>query len=220
MRPTIAIDSREWKRAAQELFRTSSRSCVDFTNGQALKVAIEAVRQTRRASAAKIRAELNTVQSGQKATFAQRILAKRFRVTGSFGVKGSTWNQRLKNFIAARARSATFIASGWLPARKRLFAFVKQKPLKAGSTFAFARQYGREKGSARPATFSGLRSLITAEIANTALKTTSKYPAPGGDPLPVAKAGLQAALDIAAKDMIETLARRLNKDLAKFTRRV
>lgn len=212
MNPTIDIDSRNWKAAANALFRTSSRSCVDFTNGQALKVAIESVRRTKKTQAAVIRKELNPV-------FVERILCKRFQKTRDWGVNGNTMAERVKNFIAARVRSAAFIASGWIPARKRLFSVVRQKPPGTSLSFAGSRQFGRDKGSAKPATNGGLKSLIFAEISNTALLPQGRYPAPGGDPMPEARQGLRAALREATRDMIETLARRLNKDFKPFQAR-
>jgi len=78
-----------------------------------------------------------------------------------------------------------------------------------------AKKRGKDKGSAKPALFS-LRSKIQAIIENTALLQKANPPAPGGDPMPVATQGLQKALDLAAKDMIETLQKRLEPDFRKF----
>lgn len=218
MIPSMTVDHTQWRRAATELFRTSSRSCVDFTNGQALKVSIEAVRNTKKANREAIRAELSAVTKG--ASFAQKILGARFRKTGKWGVPGQTTAQRVRNLIASRARSAGFIASGWIPSRRKLFSVVRQKPPGAGVSFAGARQYGKEKGYAVPAAIGGLRLPIVAHIANQALVDSPRLPpATGGDPMPEAKAGLQTALNIAAKDMIETLRKRLQRDLAQFNAR-
>lgn len=218
MTPTMTIDDRQWKQAARDLLPTSSRSCVDFTNGQALKVTIEAVRRTEKASRSGIRAELGQKTADGK-TVAERILAAAFRETGKWAAKGSTMAERVRRFIGARVRSASFIASGWIPARRRLFSVVRQKPPGASLSFAGARQYGEDKGFAKPATFSGLRSIIEAIIVNTALNPKKKIEAPGGNAKPIAVKGLQSALNESARDMIETLRKRLQRDLARFNAR-
>jgi hypothetical protein len=239
--PTIRIDTREWQAAAKSLFETSSRTCVDFTNGQALKVAVESVRQTQKANRTLIQYVLGatgrgvsfkTVSRGKNKgkvrtvkgfletiedSFAARILGKRFQETKSWGVKGDTMQERIHNFIMGRTRAAGFIASGWIGARNVLWSVVKKKPTGLMSIEG-ARQYGRPKGSAKPATFA-LRSNIQATIANTALQEfIAKSPAPGGDPMPTATKGLQAALNVAAQDMLNELARRLDPDFKKVSK--
>ena len=240
MKPTIRIDASGWQRAAQELFQTSSRTCVDFTNGQALKVSIESVRQTKKANAEELARKLgatgrevsfNVIKRGKNAgktrvvrgrittaneeTFAHRILIARRINTGKWGIKGDLLKDKVSNFIRARMASVSFISAGWLPARNRLFSIVRNKTgIKTTGMFG-AKKRGKDKGSAKPALFS-LRSKIEAIIENTALLQKANPPAPGGDPMPVATQGLQKALDLAAKDMIETLQKRLEPDFRKF----
>ncbi len=246
VKPTITVDTRQWQAAARKLFQTSSRTCVDFTNGQALKVAVESVRQTEKANAAAIAHKLGeigrqvsfkTISRGKnkgkirltkgmsittdyvgRESFAARILGARFKQTGSFGVSGSTMEERIHNLIAMAKRSASFIASGWIGARNQLWSIVKKKPARMASLQG-ARQYGRPKGAARAAVF-WLRSKITAEIVNTALMAhQGKTPTPGGDPMPVAQKGLQMALNVAAQDMTAELARRLDPDFKAVSKR-
>lgn len=238
IRPHITLDTRGWMLAAQDLKETSSRSCADFINGQALKVAVEAIKQTKRSNAARIAQVLGeigrevsfgTVSRGKnkgktrtkrgnrivaEGSLAERILGARFEQTGQWGVKGDTMVERARNLIASSVRSAAFIASGWIPAFRVLRSIVYDKP--SGTTSSQgAKQYGKAKGSAKPARFS-FAQKIECIIQNTALLTIGKPPSKGGDPMPVAKAGLQAALDTAARDMIETLAKRLKRDLKRF----
>lgn len=238
MSVTIKLDASGWQRAARELQQTSSRSCVDFTNGQALKVAIESVRHTEKANASEIArilgatgrgvtfktikrgknaGKVRTVRGGitaKEGSFAERILLARKRDTGKFGVKGETMAEKVSNFILARTRNVAFIAAGWIPARNRLFSAVKNKAGIATSV-AGVRKKGTDKGSAKPATFS-LRSKIQAIIENTALLQKANLPAPGGDPMPTATRGLQIAMYISARDMIQTLEKRLQPDFKKF----
>lgn len=238
MNPTISIDDKAWKKAMRDLFETSSRSLVDFINGQSLKVAIESVRNTKKVDPVRIRHELGAVGravsfktmsrgknkgkirtvrgafSIKENSFAEKILGARFRETGEFGVRGLTMEERASNLIKARMRGAGFVASGWIPARNILFRLVKQKP-KGTLTIAGARQLGRAKGDAKPARFS-LASNIQATIENRALNAKPTPPEIGGDARPKVREGLQSAMNVAARDMIEELSRRLNKDLAKF----
>ena len=235
MNPNIIIDDREFKAAARKLFQTSSRTLVDFINGQALKVAVESVRHTEKADAARITWQLGVIRREESSrvlsrgknkgqtrvtlgayvtindSLAARILGVRFRKTGEFGVKGDTPEQRIHNLIVQRVRSRAFIASGWVWARNALWSIVKRKPQRMSSV-AGVRVSGRPKGRARPATFA-LSSKIVAEIGNTALLQPSAYPSVSRDPTIVAGKGLQAAMNVAARDMLDELARRLNPDL-------
>lgn len=213
---------------------------MDFTNGQALKASIEAVRRTDKAESAKITHELGAVaqavsfrqltrgkSKGQWRTkrgafvmagksLASRILGARFAKTGSFGgVKGKTDEDRVQNLIKLRVRSRSFIAAGWIGARNSLFSLVKQKPAKMRS-IADAKQYGKPKGSAVPARFS-LKHAITAGIVNTALLPKSKDPSKPRDPMRTAVKGLQAALNETARDMLAELARRLQPDFKRVS---
>ena len=241
MKPTIGVDTREWQAASRQLFETSSRTCVDFTNGQALKVATEAIKNTAKANRREVERTLGVLASREKLrkgygrgkgkrwvrvtsrlllenSFAERIVAKRFRETGSWGgLKGDTIQEKAMSLIRQRARAVGFIKSGWIPAVRKLAAIVYKKPRGLGFRRSEAQQFGRDKGSARPAIFS-LRSKIETIIQNTALMANQgKAPAPGGNPMPVAVAGLNAALRVASADMLAELARRLQPDFKRVS---
>ena len=235
MIPVIEIDTTAFRKAAQDLIKTSSRSCVDFINGQLLRTSIEAVRQTKAADAAKIEATLGVVgqQFGYKTrgknkgkikltkkiikddSFAKRILGARHKLTGNFGFKGVTdINAAVLKLIAARKRSANFIRAGWIPARNALFSVVKKKPADV-SRFQGAKTYGKPKGSARPALNGAPK--IEGTITNAALMAfVNRNISTGGNPMPVAEKGLRSALDFVTRDMIAKLAERLRGDLKGF----
>jgi len=240
MKPTIRIDSREWQRAANELFQTSSRSCVDFTNGQALRVASWAIPETEKANRVKIEHIMGILSSTERRrggragakgwvritkrvmkenSFAERIVAKRFQETGSwFGLKGKTLAEKAKSLVAAKVRSVGFIKSGWIQAVRTLSGIVYKKPRGLTGRIADAKQYGQVKGYAIAATF-GIKSKIQATIVNTALTTQGKFSTwhgGSGDPLPVAERGLQKSINRATADMIQTLEKRLQPDFKKF----
>lgn len=242
MRCTCTFDDRQFQAAARALFQESSRTLVDFTNGQALKVEVEAVRQTHKAASAQIQHELGATGNAVEFklatrgrnrgrtvvrrkglivddvgnSLAWRILLSRFKKTGSFGVRGNSRMEMVRRFIAIRARSAGFIASGWVWARNRLWSHVRKKPTNLAS-MAGVRIAGRPKGDAHPAIFN-LTSKITSDIGNTALHT-SREPSVAGDPMRVGVVGLQRALNVAARDMENELARRLNPELRKVSAR-
>jgi len=226
-----SVDTSAFKKAARALFETSSRSCVDFTNGQALRVSIEAVRQTEKANKDRIEHELGVtgrefrhltrgknkgkVKLGNRIfkddSLAARILGKRMKTTKSFGFKGVTdIGAAMKKLLAARLRSVAFIKAGWIPARNKLFSVVKRKPVEA-SRVLDSKIYGKPKGDAKPAVNASLRHFIEAIIVNSAMNTKSK-----GNPMPVAQKGLQKALQFVAQDMTAKLAERLRGDLRPF----
>lgn len=240
MKPTISLDASQWIAAARQLAETDKRTCVDFINGQALRVASFAIEDTKRADAAKIKVQLGAVGTAVKFsknkngttkvrqgkftldyknvgnTLAARILGKiwdknGFKPAQAAKLEGKTLAEQVRIFINWRAQRTAFIASGWIPAIKKLASIVYEKPIGITSRKG-ATQFGAEKGSATPAKFQ-LASVMTATIANTALKTVSELG--GGDPMPAATEGLQKALNRAASDMMQKLAQRRQRDFDK-----
>lgn len=238
MRPTATIDLREWRAAAAKLKETSSRTLVDFTNGQALKVATLAFKRTHFADRAKIERELGavgrdvsfkqisrgkrkgqyrTVKGGYQLagenTLAHNILIARRIKTGKWGVEGQSIADKARNLIKARAASTNFIRAGWIPAMDKLWSAVRKKPDKVSNQRSGVRIKGQRKGSALPAVFT-LRSQIFAEIENRAMNTIPKFPSVKGNAHGAAIEGLQEAFNEATADMIAELERRLQPDLS------
>ena len=224
MNPTIDCDSRAWVSAANDLFKTSSRSCVDFINGQALRVTTFAIQYTEKANVQEVQhvlGQVGKVTKGKRTlrddvgnTLAARILQKIFNEKGQWAdrkgraVKGKTLADKVRNFIARRSRSVAFIKSGWIPAVKKLASVVKKKPQTASVSAQGSRQIGKPKGRAVPAAFY-LTRRIECIIENT-------IPAHVKGTGSIAEKGLRQALREAARDMIETLAKRLKQDLRQF----
>lgn len=242
MRPTVTLDMTQWKAAANQLHQTSSRTLVDFTNGQALKVVSLALRNTRAADARRIERELGAVgpravsfrtitrgkRKGQtrtvlgdytlvgEDTLGHRILIARRIKTGKWGVEGRSISDKVKNLIRARVASTNFIRAGWIPALDRLWSVVRQRPSRVSNIRHGARARGQRKGSATPAAFS-LRSVIVATVENRAMRTVPKAPSGRGNAYRTAIQGLQQAMNEATVDMLAELARRLNPDLKRVS---
>lgn len=237
MTPTLQVNLRGWQAAARALQETSRRSLPDFLNGQALRVVIEAVRQTEKANAAKIAHKLGQTGYAVKAvksrktgrtsykrgrmtvatdSFASRILQARYRKTGDWGIGGKTMDERVRNYINSVMRSVAFIKSGWIPARQALFRVVKMKPSGTSGKFMDAKQYGKPKGYAIPAAGNIFRNL-TAVVANKAISPFVKFPSKSkGNPRKVAEEGLAKALEVCRKDMVKTLLNRLQPALNRM----
>lgn len=237
MTGTLSIQPAElqrWQRAAKALLETDKRTVADFNNGQAFRVATLALNYTRKADANRIARELGEVTvelhaikprknqkkvsyrrvvSDVQGSLAARILLKHFRMTGHWMAAGSNLEERVKHFIASAKRSAAFIASGWVPAIKRLSSVIRQKPA-TGKGIGRVKVYGQPKGYAKPAVPSFFGKSF-CEIQNSALLTTSRRnPGAQKDPTPIAEQALLYALDEAAIDMDNELARRLARNHA------
>lgn len=226
MNPTIQVDFTEWRRAASELFATSKRTLPDFLNGQAMAVAVQAIKLTKKADAGRIEYELGTIgystrtitkgkRKGQVVkggriikndSLARRILFAHYAKTKRWLANGATIKDKADNLIKKRLRGVGYIKAGWIPAFIKLSSVVRRKPAKATGGAFGVKQFGIPKGSAIPA--KQTPGIIYTQIENGVpgySKTTEPY----------AVAGLKQALAITAKDMTEELARRLKKDMAR-----
>jgi hypothetical protein len=237
--PTIKLDYRQFNAAAKALKATSKRTAVDFINGQAFRVATLALKETKAADDRRIEYQLGAVgrsfsfktltrgkskgemrtKKGQyvlanEDTLAHRILITRKKMTGSFGIKGETLNDKAINLIKSRIAGSHFIRAGWIPSIRKLSSVIKKKPLKSGGIVQGVKKRGVDKGFAIPASLSaGDKAMAT--IVNTSMNALTKPPEGHGNPLKYAQEGLQRALDLTAKDMMQELERRLKPDFKK-----
>src|SRR5688572_10509175 len=201
------VDSSAFEKAARDLFKTSSRTWPEFVNGQLYGLALKALNMTAKAFKDKIRAELsqpahNTWEIDGSDTLATRIINARLKAAGRPLLWGPDLNRAAARLIAARTRATSFIKSGWLPAIQDLARFVKGA---TGRRDRDAKIRGRPKGSvsrARPTT-----GVVVGTITNTALREPYA--------LEIAERGLRMALSYQTADMIETLKKRVQKDIEK-----
>lgn len=236
----ITVDVREFRRVAGALLTQTTRSTVDFINGQMFGVSVQAIKQTANADPRAIERLMGTVQrterlragakssgagysrvarddwAAMEGTFAARIVNAKRRARGEKTIWGRELGESARKLTAGKVRSVQFIRSGWLPAVQRLGALVYQR----GATMG-AKQRGRPKGDVSPARVRIKFGMtpITCTIENTALLTEGKHSLPGGksgNPMPIAESGLRAALAIQTRDMARHYLRKMGTDLRPY----
>lgn len=245
MQPTFTIDDREWKRAANELFATGKKVLPDFLNGQLYGVVWKAIYATKQASRTQIEYKMGQVgtsirtitkgrRKGQMAkgkavirddaenSLGYRLYWKIYRDTGKSPLPDykylrgkSDAKTIVRAMIAHKVKSIALIGAGWLKAYNDLRKIVKKLPSSARSIKGFG-SGKRLGGYVKPAVFR--LGLIEASAANEALGYKPLFPAwygPAGNPMGVASAGLQLALNQSAQDMTAKLAERLKKDMGR-----
>lgn len=165
---TISKPSRSnFDRTLKDYLRVNSRSLPEALNEKAYFIAGGAIRNTHKADAAKIRAELGaemasvigkrgkalkrkklSFSGGYSMSLAVAIVVAKLRRAGESIPSASKLAEMGLNLIRSRIRSVAFIRSGWLPALRRLARFSKYGKIK----FEMPKQYGKAKGGVSPAT--------------------------------------------------------------------
>jgi hypothetical protein len=209
----------------------------DFINGQAYRLALDAVNATQRADANKIawslgqtdRRFVNKRTGGMLKTPRRvygssaaslnlyRIVNWRRARTNKAGIAGAEMSAAARRMRAAALRSTAFIASGWLWAIKRLAVATRDKK---GQVRFPLKLSGQPKGWARVATFT-LNGVVACEIGNTSLLEISKARTGlrPGNPMPIAERGMAIARHMTASNMIEHLRGKLQPVLNRFSAR-
>jgi hypothetical protein len=239
--PTMTVDSNQFNALAKRLLDHSHKMYPDFINGRGLAVASKALRNTKKASASKIKALLGEAGFTRNAkmnkrgrvvatylnhgsairnTMAYRIIVARIIKSGGRPASTASIEEAAKKLIAAAVKSVAFIKSGWIPAIKELAALVYDKPREySSSQLHDAEVVGIPKGGTTPARFK-LKGEIFCNIWNTALITVGKRSILTGpsNPLPIAELGLNLAMASEMKEMEEHLARKLNPIIEDFNK--
>lgn len=208
MQPTIQLDTRVFNQVLNEYQRLNRRTWPEIVNAKSLDVAFRALKETPKANAADIQA-LESKPWWPKYVAKRIVGGVSFRKgKGRVNIHGRGYSREdaklvSQKIIAARKRSVAFVKSGWLPAIKRLFPLVKDKQFARGSVGG-ARQVGAEKGSARPAVPGDNPSAL---IINSAIGVEKVGVGP-----------LQRAIDGAAADMAEYIARKMEGNARQVAR--
>jgi hypothetical protein len=162
MKPTLEIVN--WAEFQKDLNRAvaiSSRGAAESLNSRGYMLAKRAMDYTKRAMRAEIEAlgvtgyrvikskKTGTLKKGRPiyspSDKAVAIVASRLVAAGQKIDSHASLVESAKKMIAARLRSITFLASGWIPAMRKLDKYARQK------VRATAKQWGKPKGTARPA---------------------------------------------------------------------
>lgn len=185
---TVEFNTAEFDRALRLYAQASQRDYADIVNRTSLNLALRSVQFTEKANPKEIRALADE-------PWWPKYVAKRIGRSGAAQFKDQRERemaQKSREIIAARVRSRSFIASGWLPAARKLAARLG-RALRSG-----AKQYGQDKGFGIPA--SGRGSIAAAIVANSA-QGASKAGAKG----------FRQAMDFVARDMIQYAERKLSE---------
>lgn len=207
----------------------SSRTYPQVVNGQSLALATRALRNTIKADANKIAAELGQVATQKKVsktgrvsfkriyedsndTLAHRIVIARLLEKGGPIPDAREIDRMAKRMRGARLRAVSFIRSGWIYAIRTLATKVGYRDARGTRARAGegTRMSGQAKGYAKPAPANS-GSVATCEIANTALLQDKR------SPMPVAMAGLNAAFAESVRDMKQHLTDKLNGVFKKYS---
>ena len=119
----------------------------------------------------------------------------------------------VRAMIAHKVKSVAMLSAGWIKAYTMAKSFVSKRPPQQIKRFGSGKKLG---GSFKPATWR--LGLIESVATNEAVGYRPVYRAwfgGPGNPMGVATAGLQAALNVSKTDMIATLAKRMKQDMAK-----
>jgi hypothetical protein len=242
-RVSMTMNAPDFNKVLAKVNEHSERTYDAFINGQGLRVASFAVRETEKANAAKLKASLWSLYGGKESAGEGKKIYK--NQYGSFSRRASRWSKaggakpmvyllvnaarrargekRLagaemsraaKKLVGARVRAVAFIKSGWVWSIRTLSAAVGYSARAGGA----ASVSGKPKGYAKPAR-RAINSTVTCEIGNTALiaESAARTGSRKGSPMTIAERGLARARDLTAKDMIAHLAKKLQPVLNKFS---
>ena len=224
---SITMNTAEFSRVLARVAEESSRTYPQFLNGQGLRLASFAVRETQRANPDTIAQKLGQtgtqttnkrtgkalkkakrIYKGSAASLAlYKIVNWRRARAGKEPLGGKAMGKAARSVRAASLRSTGFIASGWVYAVRglaRLAGYGDRINVNQ------PRVSGEAKGYAVPAV-SALSSVVTCEIGNTSLiaESAKRTGSRRGAPLKTANRGIEVAMALTAKDMLAHLARKL-----------
>lgn len=232
----MTMNTQDFNRVLAKVAAESERTYPQFLNGQSLRLASFALRETERADVNKIAwslgqsdrrftnkrtgAALKTpkrVYSSASSLNLYRIVNWRRKRAGLEPLGGQAMSAPARRMRAATLRSAGFIASGWIYAVRglsRLAGYSDRIPTKG------VKVSGQPKGYVLPARFA-INSNVTCEIGNTSLLGVSaaRTGLRPGRPMKIAMKGLAIAKDLTAKDMLAHLARKLQPVLNQYSAR-
>ena len=223
MTPTIQLDYREFNRTLDKYKEFHKRrSAPAIVNKKALFIARRAILETKRPEASKIKSgigqmvfDLVRTKSGRS----KRVLKNNSNGApigalivnfirgkqGLPGLNGEDMKKAIQRLVTKRVGAIAFLASGWIPAVKKLSPLVRGKQ-GAAANDKDANKISNPKGSVQPAKEIGSKSV--AKIINSAV---SKFTTTG-DPLgKIALPALQKAINYETASMQANIEEEMRK---------
>jgi len=222
---SFKLDYSEFNETLEEYRRVhKKRTLPEIVNKKALFIARGAIRQTPRPEPTVIGRALSKIIytfKGARKTLTQRVtgsgksfapvaaLLINFRrgKRGKPGLFGADMKAAIKSLIARSASARAFLASGWIPAVKRLTPLVRSRKGMPPDD-SEAKQIKNPKGSVKPANVSG--DICVATIVNQAL---SKFTTTGkNEVFDKAAQALQKAIDKERASMEQDIENQMRDD--------
>jgi hypothetical protein len=187
VRLKFELDTRELSDALNRYKQATRKDNLTVVNRAAMNVAFRSAQFTPKVEKSKIKDELGQITAGGP-TLAKMILLRNLHRAGKKIPRAL--DRAAERLIRARQATAGFIRAGWIPAAKKLQAFVQRGRI---PPLAGRRRPG--KGGAIPATS---ERDPWAEVINTSV---SKSPTSGEALERYGGPALQRAVDFVANDM-------------------
>ena len=210
--PAIKVlNMAEFQATLEKYVQYNKREFSSIVNTKAYRIAVVACAKTYRPPKGKIAREISELVEYFKRTKSGRTI-KKFTSSasgapiaallinwargkrGKKGLQGADMAAAVKKFVAKRENARAFLASGWIPAIKRLAGLADRGSKtggNVGSPDSDVRRIQNPKGSVIPATGSGTK--VAAKIINEATsKPSTTFDPLGKYGLPALQAGVDA----------------------------
>ena len=208
---TIKIDTREFNRALNELWKHSSRGYATFVNSEAFNLASTALRLTKAVKPSQISRD-----PALRPPRVWKTLNAWRRRKGLDPLGGTAMGAWAKDHIDARKQSVNYVRSGWLAPMAVLWKYMKgPEGPKFRRNRSIRRAGGNRQGWAHPAG-SNTSGISLCEIGSFSTNNPGKFSGRAGNPGAIAFQGLYKAVQSRIRYFKRRLEEKLAQDVAKF----
>lgn len=201
MKATFRVDERKFQGTLHEYIGYTKRDIKTVIATKGFYIARRAVRVTKKASAANIRAFMN---SPAGARMINKSLGK------GQGLYGDDMKAAVKQVLAKRLHGIGFLASGWIPAIKQFSPYAEHAGGLGGS--GLESKFKQPKG--------GAQLQFGSFLARAILFNTSQSRWDKGGFLGEGEKGLQKAFDFETKSMRDYINKKLEESARRATIKV
>jgi hypothetical protein len=246
MEATFTVDTSAFQATFQEYLQWTSRSLTEACNEKAFFTARRATLETKKSSAQEIKSLFGeaTILTLRKRRYKGKLGYRQSRNLSSFhgqardyqapllaviinarrgegkGLYGSEMLQEMNKAFNARMASLGFIASGFVPAIKKLeplSRYARAAPPEDTSV----KVVGKPKGGAEPAISVTITGAATAGKIEAKIWTSIGGEGPRGDKILAAvmehaRAGIEAAVEFERQSMEQHILDKMDKDADRF----